>query len=215
VVEQGGVKVVQRTGHHPLMAPQRPFPLERPEGGLRVFVLGGSAAAGWPYQLGDTNLSALLERKLRLLQPGRSVEVFNMAAGTYGSHRVKLILEEVLGYHPDLVVLYNGNNEFLENLVFRPRTPPAPWDRSAAARLAYRVYGTLSTPLPRFDVKNYDLNDQVSNHLSFAFAQASRYREDQRQFQSLLEHYRFNLESMVASAAESGVPLLLVTSPST
>jgi tetratricopeptide (TPR) repeat protein len=213
VVELDGRSMVRRSGFHPLMVPQPPFPLQRPEGGLRVFVLGASAAAGWPYQLGDTNISALLERKLRRLFPGRSIEVINMAAGTYASHRVKLVLEEVLRYHPDLVFLYNGNNEFLEDLVFRPRTPPAPWDLSAAARLSYRVAVSLTTPLPRFDVKNYDFDDQLSNHLSFAFAQASRYRKDPRQFQALLEHYRFNLESMIGSAAEAGVPLFLLTCP--
>jgi tetratricopeptide (TPR) repeat protein len=214
IVEIDGRKMVQRSGFHPLMVPQpKPFPLERPEGGLRVFVLGASAAAGWPYQLGDTNISALLERKLRTLHPGRAIEVINMAAGTYGSHRVKLILEEVVRYHPDILFLYNGNNEFLENLVFRPRTPPAPWDRSAAARLSYRVFSTLTTPLPRFDVENYGFDDQLSNHLSFAFGQASQYRKDPRQFEMLLEHLRFNLESMVASAAEAKIPLFLLTCP--
>lgn len=213
VVELEGRQMVRRTGFHPLMVQPKPFPLERPEGGLRVFVLGASAAAGWPFQLGETNLSALLERKLRALQPGRPIEVINMAAGTYGSHRVKLILEESLRYHPDLLVLYNGNNELLEGLVYRPRTPPAPWDRSAAARLAYRVALAPRSPLPSFDVKNYSFDDQQANHLAFAFGQASRYREDPRQFQALLEHYRFNVEGMVASAAEAKVPLLLVTCP--
>jgi len=214
VLELGGKRMVVRSGFHPLMRPDlSPFPLERPPGGLRVFVLGASAAAGWPYHLGDTNLSALLERKLRLLYPERSVEVVNMAAGTYGSHRVKLILEEVLRYHPDLVVLYNGNNEFLENLVFRPRTPPAPWDRSAAARLGYRVSTALAAPLPTFDVQNYDFQNQVWNQLSFAFSQASRYREDPRQFQALLDHYRFNVEASAQAAADAQVPLLLLTCP--
>jgi tetratricopeptide (TPR) repeat protein len=214
VVELEGRKMVRRTGFQPLMYfKQQPFPLERPAGGLRVFVLGGSAAAGWPYHLGDTNISALLERKLRKLYPGRSIEVVNMAAGTYASHRVKLILEEVVRYHPDAILLYNGNNELLEDLVFRPRTPPAPWDRSAAARLSYRVLVALTTPVPRFDVKNYELGDQLSNQLSWAFARASRYREDPRQFQLLLEHYRFNMDAMVTTAEEAKVPLLLVTCP--
>jgi tetratricopeptide (TPR) repeat protein len=214
IVEIDGKKMVRRTGFQPLMVfNQKPFPLERPKGGFRAFVLGGSAAAGWPFHLGDTNISALLERKLRKLYPGRPVEVINMGAGTYASHRVKLILEEVVRYHPDAIFLYNGNNEFLENLVFRPRTPPAPWDRSAAVRLSYRVLVTLTTPPPRFDVKNYEMNDQVSNRLSWAFAQTSRYREDPRQFQALLDHYRFNIESMVTSATEAKVPLFLVTCP--
>jgi hypothetical protein len=214
VVELGGQRLVRRTGNHPLMGSTGlTFPLERPAGGLRVFVLGGSAAAGWPYHLGETNLSALLQAKLRALYPGRPVEVFNMAAGTYGSHRVKLILEEVVRYQPDAILLYNGNNELLEDFVYRPRNPPAPWDRVATARLAYRVYGSLAAPKPTFDVKNYSLGDLATTYLSFALGKASRFREDPRQFAALLEHYRFNIEAMSAGAAEARVPLFLVTCP--
>lgn len=214
VVELGGTRMVRRTGFHPLMGgDSRPFPLERPEGGLRVFVLGGSAAAGWPFHASETNLSALLERKLRALYPGRSVEVVNMGAGTYASHRVKLLLEEVVRYQPDAIFLYNGNNEFLESLVYRPRNPPAPFDRSAAARLGYRVATSLTAELPRVDVKGYSIDAQTATQLSFAFGKASRYREDPRQYEALLEHYRFNMESMVATATRERIPLFLVTCP--
>jgi tetratricopeptide (TPR) repeat protein len=213
VVDQAGRKVVWRTGFQPLMADCGPFPLQRPPGGLRIFVLGGSAAAGWPYHRGETSLSALLARKLRQLYPDRSIEVLNMAAGTYGSHRVKLVLEEVLAYQPDAILLYNGNNELLEDLVYRPLNPPAPWDRAATARLAYRVFTRLAAPRPTVDVKNYALSDLATTYLSFALGKASRYRDDPRQFQALLEHYRYNVEAMVASAAEARVPLFLVTCP--
>lgn len=206
----GGTKLVVRSGDHPLMNLElKPFFLERPKGGLRIFVLGGSAAAGWPFHVGDTNISALLERKLKLLYPGRHIEVINVAAGTYASHRVKLILEEVLSYNPDFLFLYNGNNEFLESLVYRPRNPPAPWDCSAAIRLAYRFI----MPLPRVDVKNFNISAQIPNTLSFAFSKTSLYREDPRQFQMLLEHYRFNLEEMVAAADKAKIPLFLLTCP--
>jgi tetratricopeptide (TPR) repeat protein len=214
IKELNGSKVVVRSGYHPLMNPElRPFALERPKGGLRVFILGGSAAAGWPYHVGDTNISAFLERKLRLVYPNRPIEVINVAAGTYASHRVKLILEEVLQYNPDFLFLYNGNNEFLENLVFRPQKPPAPWDRSAAVRLAYRIVTSYAIPLPKIDVKNYDISAQIPNTLSFAFSKTSLYREDPRQFQALLEHYRFNLEEMVDATSKAKVPLFLLTCP--
>jgi len=214
VKEVGGTRLVVRSGFHPLMNPElKPFFLEHPKGSLRVFILGGSAAAGWPFHVGDTNISALFERKLRILYPGRSIEVINVAAGTYASHRVKLILEEILHYNPDIIFLYNGNNEFLENLVFRPRNPSAPWDRSAAIRLTYRAVTSLMMPLPRVDVKNFDISAQVPNTLSFAFSKASLYREDPRQFKMLLDHYRFNLEEMVNSAGAAKVPLFLLTCP--
>jgi tetratricopeptide (TPR) repeat protein len=213
VVEKDGQKTVWRSGFLPLMVSSGPFPLERPPGGLRIFVLGGSAAAGWPYHTGDTNISALLARKLRQLYPDRSIEVYNMAAGTFASHRVKLVLEEVVQYHPDAILLYNGNNELLEDIVYRPQRPPSPWDRVAAARIVYRAATTLAAPKPTFDVRNYSLDDLATTYLSFALGKASRFREEPRQFQALLDHYRFNIESMVSTAAEAKVPLFLVTCP--
>jgi tetratricopeptide (TPR) repeat protein len=213
VADDGGRKMVWFSGLQPLMTTSGPFPLERPAGGLRIFVLGGSAAAGWPYHAGSTNLSALLARKLRQLFPDRPIEVFNMAAGTYASHRVKLILEEVLAYHPDAIFLYNGNNELLEGLVYRPRAPPAPWSRSATVRLTYRVAAALTTPKPTFDVQHYSLDDVATSYISFALGKASRYREDPGQLRALLDHYRYNVESMVASASAARVPIFLVTCP--
>ncbi len=210
IVEMGGIKTVVRSGFHPLMNPElRPFNLERPKGGLRVFLLGGSAAAGWPYHAGNTSISALLERKLRILYPGRTIEVINAAAGTYGSHRVEIIHEEILHYNPDAIFLYNGNNEFLEGLVYQPLHPPEPFDRSALLRLVYR----LMLPRPRIDVKNFTLDAQVPNTLAFAFARSSLYREDPRQFQMLLKHYKFNVENMVADSAAAKVPIFLLTCP--
>lgn len=214
VYNDGGRTVFLQSGLHPLMnIDPRPFPLERPKGGLRIFVLGGSAAAGWPYNLADTDLSSLLQRKLKMLYPGRPIEVINAAAGTYASHRVKLILEEVLRYNPDAIFLYNGNNEFLENLVYRPQTPPAPWDRSAVCRLLYRAVVSLKVPLPSFSVKNYDIDASVPNSLAFAFSKTSLYREDPRQFRMLLDHYRFNMEEMVTAAGVAKVPLFLLSCP--
>ncbi|MDD2735828.1 MAG: hypothetical protein PHF56_17985 [Desulfuromonadaceae bacterium] len=210
IVDSGGTKVVVRSGFHPLMNPElRPFTLERPKGGLRIFLLGGSAAAGWPYHVGDTHISALLERKLRMLYPGRPIEVINAAAGTYASHRVARIFEEIIHYNPDIIFLYNGNNEFLENLVFHPPNPPEPWDSSAVIRLAYR----LLVPRPRIDEKSFDISAQIPNTLAFAFSKASLYREDPRQFQMLLKQYRFNIEEMVTEAGEAKVPLFLLTCP--
>ncbi len=213
VVDSNGRKMVQRSRYQMAMTVPAPFPLVRPEGGLRVFFLGGSAAAGWPYNFTDYNNAALLEAKLKLLYPGRSVEVVNMGGGTYGSHRVKLILEEVIQYNPDLIVLYNGNNEFLENLVFRQGKPPSPWNCSATARIIYRLKLAFTTPKPSFDVKNYELSDQISNRLSFAFSKASRYRTDPDQFRLLLDFYRYNMDAMVTTAQEAKIPLLLVTCP--
>ena len=42
----------------------------------------------------------------------------NCGGISYASYRLVPILEEVLGYEPDLIILYTGHNEFLEDRTF-------------------------------------------------------------------------------------------------
>ena len=83
------------------------FPAQKPPGGLRVFVLGGSIA-----QLHMTNKGSLSEA-LRAVLPGTPVEVVGCGMNGYDSYREALILDEILDYSPDLIVLMTGHNEAL------------------------------------------------------------------------------------------------------
>lgn len=212
IAEENGVAFHVRTRHHPLMLPDLRFPVQKAPDTYRVFLLGGSAAAGWPYAIGGFGITDALAAKLRMLWPQRRIEVLNLAGGTYASHRVRFVFEEVIEYEPDLVILYSGNNEFLEQFVFRSPKPPAPWDHFALTRLLYRASGALDTG-PSFDVRDYTYADQTANRLSYAFGRSSRYREDPEQFRELLLHYRRNIEAMIRGAATRGVPFLLLNVP--
>ena len=75
---------------------------------FRIFILGGSATiSGQP----DT-IAVYLERKL--LQLGfKNIRVFNFGAGSSMiGQDVSRLLHEVVDYHPNLVIFYNGYNEF-------------------------------------------------------------------------------------------------------
>lgn len=76
---------------------------------FRVFVLGESAAAGFP----DPAFSAsrILSAKLRRACPERSFEVINTGVTAMNSHAVRLIAKELARYQPDAVIIYMGNNE--------------------------------------------------------------------------------------------------------
>lgn len=92
---------------------EREFLAEKPAGGFRVFVLGGSTAAGFPYPPAY-GPGAWLERRLRAALPGRPIEVVNAALPGYGSRRVLLVAREVAAYGPDLLVVSCGHNEWAE-----------------------------------------------------------------------------------------------------
>jgi tetratricopeptide (TPR) repeat protein len=101
------------------------FLAEKPADGLRVFVIGGSSAYGFPWSA-DEAFSSALGAALAASHPDRRVEVVNAAAMSYASHRLRVLVGELVRYEPDLLVVYSGHNEFIErrfhrDLVRRPR----------------------------------------------------------------------------------------------
>ncbi len=79
----------------------------KPEGLLRVFIIGGSVAMPFADEF-KSRLGELLRRAL----PGRRVEVVGMGMGGYDSYRESLLQREALEHQPDLIVLLSGNNEY-------------------------------------------------------------------------------------------------------
>jgi tetratricopeptide (TPR) repeat protein len=210
---RSGEKVYQRTAWHSLVQGGQSFAAEKPEKSIRIFIAGGSAAAGWPYHLGDSNIRGFLQKKLQLLFPDHLVEVINAAGGTYGSHRVAALVEEIIAYQPDLVILYCGNNEFLENFVFKRAAPPGMLKKLALARLVYDLAGRLDAYRPSYSIGRYTLADQSSNRIAFAFGKSSQYRKNPDQFRQLAGHYRYNIDRMATLCRNKGVTLMILNVP--
>lgn len=210
---ENGVNVYRRTSHHRLLIGGQSFLRNKPANGYRVFILGGSAASGWPYEIGDFNISRLLEKKLKKAYPEKIIEVINAAGGTYGSHRVRFLFDELIEYQPDLIVLYNGNNEFLENFVFRRSLPPTPWKYSATFRLGFDLYRQFDNFKPEYHVDSYTIADQTSNRIAYAFGKRLPYRSDPDRFEQIKEHYRDNISHIVGTAHKRGVQSVLLNVP--
>lgn len=88
----------------PIMAPKT-----RPEGGLRVCLLGDSTALGAPDP--SFGLGRQLELLLRHRYPGRPVEVILMALENGNSHVLREAARDLGRLAPDAVVVLTGNNE--------------------------------------------------------------------------------------------------------
>ncbi|MBL8221828.1 MAG: tetratricopeptide repeat protein, partial [Bryobacterales bacterium] len=85
------------------------FSRSKPPGTVRVFVLGESAAMGFPDPA--WGLPAQLEAVLRTTHS--RAEVINAAMTAIDSRVVREIAEECVRYQPDWLVVYTGNNEFI------------------------------------------------------------------------------------------------------
>jgi len=84
---------------------------EKPANGYRIFVFGGSAAAGYPYYYNMT-FSRMLKDRLDDVFPDRHIEVINMAMPAINSHAILDLAKQVIPYGADAFLIYSGHNEF-------------------------------------------------------------------------------------------------------
>jgi tetratricopeptide (TPR) repeat protein len=87
------------------------FAYQKPPNGYRIFCLGESTTASFPYEL-NARFHRLLQDRLATLFPGKAVEVINVGLSAVNSFTVREFAEELLDYEPDLYLLYLGHNEF-------------------------------------------------------------------------------------------------------
>ncbi len=87
------------------------FDKDKKPNAFRVFVLGGSSTAGWPY-VPNASFPRQLKRKLELLYPGNNIEVINLGISAINSYTLRDFVPALLEQKPDLVLIYAGHNEY-------------------------------------------------------------------------------------------------------
>ncbi len=87
------------------------FDKVKKENAFRVFVLGGSSAAGYPYMpLGS--FSRYLQKRLELIYPESKIEVVNLSMTAINSYTIRDFMPGVIEQQPDLILIYAGHNEY-------------------------------------------------------------------------------------------------------
>jgi lysophospholipase L1-like esterase len=87
------------------------FLREKPENCYRIFVLGESTAAGFPYG-NNVTFTRILNRRLSDAFPDRRIEVVNTAMTAISSYTLSDFMDEILAQHPDAILIYTGHNEY-------------------------------------------------------------------------------------------------------
>ena len=94
----------------PNLYPQK-FSSEKRTETIRIFCLGGSTTAGFPYEM-TVPFSQQLALLLKADYPGRDFEVINMGLSAINSFTIVDWIPDILKQQPDLILLYMGHNEF-------------------------------------------------------------------------------------------------------
>ena len=87
------------------------FLQEKPENAYRIFAMGGSSAAGYPYGHNAT-FSRVVDDVLTDAMPDRKVEVVNVATSAISTYTLFDQVDEILEQKPDAIMIYAGHNEF-------------------------------------------------------------------------------------------------------
>ncbi len=193
------------------------FARPKPPGEFRVFCLGGSTVQGRPFAI-ETSFTTWLELSLEAAEPDRRWEVVNCGGISYASYRLVPILEEVLGYEPDLVILYTGHNEFLEDRTYAhlKRMPefvarPCEWVlRTRTYTLLREGYVQLRGGSRTAAPPDRPLLEAEVDAMLDCRGGLDQYHRDERWRRDVIDHFRHNLRRMVRLAREAGVPLILV-----
>lgn len=87
------------------------FRAEKQPGTYRIFFLGGSTTVGYPYWY-NGSFSSFLRQRLRAAFPDRIIEVVNIGMTATNSYTVLDMARDVINHDPDLLIVYDGHNEF-------------------------------------------------------------------------------------------------------
>ena len=193
------------------------FRAEKPGGGFRLFVLGGSSAWGFPWGA-EVAFARPLGAALQASRPGRTIESVNAAAMSYGSHRLRIVAREVLGYSPDALVVYEGHNEFVERRFYRDQLAgPDVAARLRALALHLRTFSAMSraidtvrqgggrdddAPRSAGELLGLDVRREVAVGVGPAEREEARVS------------FEANLRAILDDAARAGVRVVLCTVPS-
>ena len=191
---------------------QNTFAAERSEDRLRVFVLGGSAAMGFPHK--NHGVDRLLAAQLRALFPNRDVEVVNTAMTSVNSHVVYQVAKTLPAESADVAVILMGNNEVVGP--YGPGTFNQNFLSSLSAIRALqalkrtRLWQLLNSALS--EVQSSDAKADLEWQGMQMFVD-NGVAEDDPRMSAVYEHFEGNLRDIVDTLDAKGMHVVLSTVP--
>ena len=185
------------------------FPVDKAAGETRIFVLGGSSANGFPWNA-DAAFSGVLHDVLAEVYPDRHFEVINAAGISYAMHRLNLVAEEIVGYDPDVLVIYSGHNEFVERSFYEAlKNRGATQNRLEHALAHTRIYSALARTLTEARGTGSKGKDQFG--MTVRREQNLKFTEQEKQ--AIVDDFRDTLQQLVRRAQDRNVRVILATVP--
>ncbi|MGL1958059.1 MAG: hypothetical protein OCD00_12170 [Colwellia sp.] len=182
---------------------------------VRIFVQGGSTAAGFPFGYG-ASIAGMLDYRLKQTFPERSVEVINTALAAVNSYTILDFTDEIIAQQPDAVLIYAGHNEYLGILGVGSAYTAA---NSQAATLLYlklkelRIFQLLQNAYWQFTKVSTSDNAPLANKQARTFmAKVAKHKNiplGSDLYKQGLVQFETNISLVIAKYQAAGIPVLL------
>ena len=186
------------------------LPLKKPENTYRIFILGASAAQGFPAP--DYGIARMLDVLVKNRYPGVVFEVVNAASPAINSHVVLPIIQDCRRLQPDLFILYLGNNEVVgpygPGTVFSPLVSSIHLIRTGIALRASRMGQLLAATLPKASWLGQVRSREFKGMASFI---DHHVRHTDPGMEIVYSHFESNLRDICRVAVDSSEPIIVST----
>lgn len=195
------------------MSNQDVFDIEKKPNAFRVFVLGGSSAAGYPFSPLGT-FSRYIRDRLTILFPSSAIEVVNLSLTAVNSYTIRDLLPGVLEQKPDLILIYAGHNEYYGALGIGSMESLGTSRKMVNLILYLNKYKTVE--LLRNVIQSIlklfaGNNDKHSGTLMSRMAQDQYIAFDSEKFNDGISQFEGNMRDVLDMAKEKNVPVILST----
>ncbi|WP_395343971.1 hypothetical protein PN836_004640 [Ningiella sp. W23] len=204
------------------------FLKEKPENGIRLFVQGGSTAAGFPYGYG-ASLAATLDQRLKQALPANHVEVVGTALSAVNSYTLLDLADEIIEQSPDGVLIYAGHNEFLgilgvgSSFALANSTTSTLWFIKLKGwrtfQLIQRLFFNISSPsdasLIQMTSKDPDASSQAgtanSRTLMSKVAKDKNIAKDSALFDAGIHQFERNMRLLIQKYQSANIPVFIAS----
>ena len=193
----------------PNMYPQK-FSAIKSKNTFRIFCLGGSTTAGFPYEMNvpfPQQLKFILEDNF----PEKKIEIINLGLSAINSFTVLDWIPQILNHEPDLIIMYMGHNEYYG--VYGVGSKISFTNNGFLVRLALKLKNLnsflmlekiLSLSISKIANKsNGTLMEQISNKQEIPIG--SKLRE------IVYNNFDKNLEIILSDISKRNIPVIIST----
>ncbi len=190
------------------------FQMPKPPGAFRVFCLGGSTTVGYPF-LFNGSFAAFLRDRLKYTFPSKNIEIINLGMTATNSFTVLDIARELTVYQPDILIVYDGHNEFYGALgaashqsLGSSRTASLLYLRLIHIRTFQFVRDMMQKAAGFF---RHTENAESRGTVMETLARGQYVPSDSRIYNAAYSIFRENLQDLKNICSSAGIPLILGT----